>query len=83
MAIIAPFIPLSKQPRPQARERSDGVSVSCNLAHHIRWFCSPKLRQETSLQLPISRVVSMGRRNTFLKFTRGRLKTQSLSWALI
>lgn len=55
MAIIAPFIPLSKQPRPQARERSDGVSVSCNLAHHIRWFCSPKLRQETSLQLPISR----------------------------
>ena len=25
----------------------------------------------------------MGRRNTFLKFTRGSLKTQSLSWALI
>jgi len=31
----------------------------------------------------IRAVVSMGRRNTFLKFTRGRLKTQSLSWALI
>ena len=25
----------------------------------------------------------MGGRNTFLKFTRGRLKTQSFSWALI
>ena len=32
---------------------------------------------------PISGVVSMGRRNTFVKFTRRRLKTQSLSWALI
>jgi len=34
-------------------------------------------------KVPISRVVSMGRRNTFLKLTRRRLKTQSLSWALI
>jgi hypothetical protein len=33
--------------------------------------------------LPVSAVVSMGRRNTFLEFTRGSLKTQSLSWALI
>jgi len=29
---------------------------------------------------PVNRVVSMGRRNTFLQFTRRRLKTQSLSW---
>ena len=32
---------------------------------------------------PVLPVVSMGRRNTFLKFTRRSLKTQSLSWALI
>jgi hypothetical protein len=34
-------------------------------------------------QCPVSPVVSMGRRNTFLKFTRRSLKTQSLSWALV
>jgi len=35
------------------------------------------------LTFPFIEVVSMGRRNTFLEFTRRRLKTQSLSWALI
>jgi hypothetical protein len=36
-----------------------------------------------STKFPKALVVSTGRRNTFLKFTRRRLKTQSLSWALI
>ena len=34
-------------------------------------------------QLPINAASSDGRRNTCLKFTRGSLKSQGLSWALI
>src|SRR5208283_5851637 len=43
---------------------------------------TPSARSER-MQPMVKVVVSIGRRNTFLEFTRRSLKTQSLSWALI
>ena len=55
------------------------------IARNSRYQSEPTVipASRRGAQLPVSSVVSMGRRHTFLKFNRRRLKTQSLSWALI
>jgi len=59
------------------------LSLSGELKLLIRAIQEHRHRTSVDRKLLIRLVVSMGRRNTFQKFTRGRLKTQSLSRALI
>jgi len=60
--------------------QSVGIGVTNLIFTFVGLWLIDRLGRRTLLFIG---VVSMGRRNTFLKFTRWRLKTQSLSWALI
>ena len=68
---------------------ADGAAVSVKRSATELEAENARLRKElasTKLDLEIVKkavVGSMGERNTCFKFSRGRMKSQSLSWALI